>query len=134
MAADFRCTIVTPDRAVFDGAVSYVSLPAWDGQVGVMSGRAPLLARLGIGSLRLDLAGGGTKWYLIDSGFAQVKDDVVTILSERAEAAEGIDPQQAREDLLAANARAVSSQVDREEVEADQERARVRTRLAARRG
>lgn len=132
MAADFRCTIVTPDRSAFDGEVSYVSLPAWDGQVGVMAGRAPLLSRLGIGSLRLDLASGGSKWFMIDGGFAQVKDDALIILSERAESADAIDGEAAKEDLGAANARALSSAADRDELEADQQRARVRMRLAAR--
>lgn len=130
MAGTFRCSIVTPDKAVFDGEVRYVSLPAWDGQVGVMAGRSPLLARLGIGPLRIEAGDGSEHRWLLDGGFAQVAGDDLTILTERAEAAAEIDVEEAEASLERANAEAVSGGMDRDAVEAEQVRARARVALA----
>src|SRR5205809_5825042 len=40
-------TVVSPERAVFDGAAGAVVAPAYDGQVGILPGHAPFLALLG---------------------------------------------------------------------------------------
>ena len=64
MARTFRCKIVTPAEAVFDDEVNYVSLPAWDGQQGVMHGQSPLLAKLGIGPMKMELPDGVQRWYI----------------------------------------------------------------------
>ena len=63
----FKCTIVTPSEAVFDESVTYVNMPAWDGQQGVMTGQSPLLTSLGTGGLRADLADGSSRTFLIGS-------------------------------------------------------------------
>ena len=44
-------TVVSPERAVFDGAADAVVAPAYDGQVGILPGHAPFLALLGTGVL-----------------------------------------------------------------------------------
>jgi F0F1-type ATP synthase epsilon subunit len=73
MATTFRCRIVTPSESVLDHEVKYVSFPAWDGQQGVMPGQSPFLARIGVGSMRVEFAQGASRWYLIDGGFAQMQ-------------------------------------------------------------
>ena len=52
MAKTFRCKLVTPSSALLDGQVSYANVPVWDGLMGIQPGRAPILARLGLGELR----------------------------------------------------------------------------------
>src|SRR5690242_19121890 len=79
-----RCTLVTPDRAVLDQTVDYVILPMFDGELGVFPGHLALVGRLGPGDLRLN-HGGRTEVYFIDGGFAQVKHDVVTVLTAKAQ-------------------------------------------------
>lgn len=132
MAKIFRCTIVTPTAALFDEQATYASFPAWDGQQGVMTGQSPLLTRLGIGSLRVDLAsGGGAKWFLLDGGFAQVQNDVLTLLTEAAIPAESISLQEAQAQLAESNARIASeSGEDRKKVEHDQQLALAKAALA----
>jgi F-type H+-transporting ATPase subunit epsilon len=129
--ADIRCTIVTPSRALFDAAVRYASFPAWDGQQGAAGGMSPLLTRLGIGPLRVDLPDGGSQWFLVEGGFAQVQDDVLTILTERATPADELQAEEAERELNAANSRAVGGGVSREIAEADQQRARAKRALTA---
>jgi F-type H+-transporting ATPase subunit epsilon len=87
---DVRCAIITPDRQVVDVQVDSVVLPAHDGQVGVLRGRAPLLCKLGIGVLKLTSgAPGSERRFFIDGGFAQVRENAVTVLTQAA-----LEPQQ----------------------------------------
>ncbi len=105
MANTFACSLVTPQRQVLDEAVAYASLPAWDGLVGVAPGRAPLLAKLGDGALRLDLPEGESRWFFVGGGFAQMKDNRLTILADEAVEADAIDVEAAKASLAAAEAR-----------------------------
>ena len=84
MATDkkLRCVVVTLEKAVFDEPADMVILPMIDGELGVQPGRAALVGRLGQGELRLKL-GGDTKRWQLDGGFAQVRADVVTVLTTR---------------------------------------------------
>ncbi len=93
-----RCVIVTPERTELDREAEYISLPLYDGELGVMKGRAPLIGRLGFGTLRLQTAAGPERYY-IDGGFAQVENDVVNILTGKAIAADLIDGDAARQTL-----------------------------------
>lgn len=130
MAKTFRCSIVTPTEAMLDDDVTYASVPAWDGQHGVMHHQSPMLTKLGIGSLRLDFPEGGSRWYLIEEGFAQMQNDVLTLLAQSATPAEKITMQEAEAELAEANARVVKHEEDREQVERDQERAIVKKAIA----
>jgi F-type H+-transporting ATPase subunit epsilon len=68
---------------VFDGPADMVVAPAWDGELGILHGHAPMLALMGSGSLRVT-DGTTESRFLVEGGFLQVADDVVTILSEHA--------------------------------------------------
>lgn len=89
-----QCVVVTPERTVLDTAVDFVSLPMYDGELGVLPGRAPLIGRLGQGELRIR-KGTTTQRYFIDGGFAQVRANIVTVLTARAQKADEIDQQAA---------------------------------------
>jgi F-type H+-transporting ATPase subunit epsilon len=78
--------IISPERTVFEGEADMVVAPAWDGEVGVLRGHAPMLVLLGDGELRLT-GGGAVQRFHVTGGFMQVADDVVTVLSERASTA-----------------------------------------------
>jgi F-type H+-transporting ATPase subunit epsilon len=116
-----QCVVVTPERTVLDAAVDFVSLPMYDGELGVLPGRAPLIGRLGLGELRAK-HGTQTSRYFVDGGFAQVRANVVTVLTPRALKAEEINTQAANQVIQA------TVPADRK----GQERARVQLRIARR--
>jgi F-type H+-transporting ATPase subunit epsilon len=128
----FTCSIVTPSESIFEGEIVYATFPAWDGQHGAMPGQSPLLTRLGIGSLRLDFPppDGGSRWYLIDGGFAQVQDNHLTLLTERATPAEKLNEQEALAELAEASARVAEKPEDRARIERDRQRALARVTMA----
>lgn len=78
-----RCVVVTPERAVLDEATEMVILPMYDGELGVLPGRAPIIGRLGAGELRLK-SSTSVKRYFVEAGFVQVRSNVVTVLTARA--------------------------------------------------
>ena len=86
MAAPLRVAVISPERTVFEGEADMVVAPAWDGEVGVLRGHAPMLALLGEGELRVRTPAGEQR-FRVRGGFLQVADDVVTVLSEQADAA-----------------------------------------------
>ncbi|MEQ9461972.1 MAG: F0F1 ATP synthase subunit epsilon [Phycisphaeraceae bacterium] len=85
MIHPFRCTIITPEKQVFDEEVAYASIPLHDGKLGVMAKRAPLMAQLGLSTLRVDFASSGSsKTFFVNGGFAQVQDNHLTVLTPEA--------------------------------------------------
>lgn len=84
-AGALRVSVISPERTVFDGPADAVVAPAWDGELGILRGHAPLMALLGEGALRIT-RGGSTETFRVSGGFLQVLDDVVTVLSEHADA------------------------------------------------
>lgn len=81
-ALDVR--VVSPEKVVFEGEAAGVVAPAWDGQVGILPGHAPLVALLGAGALDLDLPGGGSHRFHLAGGVIKVENDRVTVLTEFA--------------------------------------------------
>ncbi|HET9441277.1 MAG TPA: F0F1 ATP synthase subunit epsilon [Longimicrobiales bacterium] len=83
MADRLKVSVISPERTVYEGEADQVIVPAWDGQLGVLRGHAPMLVLLGEGELRVTTAGADQSFH-IRGGFLQVADDVVTVLSEHA--------------------------------------------------
>ncbi len=84
--AAMRVSVLSPEQTVYEGDATSVVAPAWNGQLGILRGHAPLMALLGDGVLRIE-NGRETLRFQVSGGFLQVVDDVITILSERATAA-----------------------------------------------
>ena len=127
----FRCVIVTPEQQALDDSVEQVIVPAWDGQIGILTGRAPLLVKLGLGILRVDFAGGKSKSFMIDGGVGQMKGDHLTIITDFAVAAEDVDVQAARAEYAEAENRVATDPKTRELRTKQMARARVQQELAA---
>src|SRR5262245_45966819 len=122
-----RCVVVTPERALLDAEVDFVALPMYDGELGVLPGRAALIGRLGPGELRTR-RGDNTAHFFVDGGFAQVHNNIVTVLTPRAMKAEEIKADAAEQALE--TAKAARGADERLKAEA---RARAQPRLVRRR-
>jgi F-type H+-transporting ATPase subunit epsilon len=82
-ASTLKVAVISPERTIFEGEADMVVAPAWDGELGVLRGHAPMLVLLGAGDLRIT-SGSKEQRFRVEGGFMQVADDVVTVLSERA--------------------------------------------------
>jgi len=82
-------TLITPEKTLPQTTADHVTLPAFDGEVGIRPGHAAFVCQLGIGSVRIKSQTQADATYLIRGGVAQVVKDEVRILAESI--AEGVD-------------------------------------------
>ncbi len=96
--------VVAPDKTVWDSTAEEVILPSTTGQLGILSGHAPLLTALDIGVMRVRP---GKEWVAIAlmGGFAEIENDEVIILVNGAEKGESIDKDKAKAALSEAESR-----------------------------
>ena len=98
---ELRLVLVTPETTLLDESVKGLRFPLFDGQIGVLPSRAPLVGRLGTGELKVETASGSASFY-IEGGFAQIKGSVVTLLTNRALRGDQIDAAAAEQELASA--------------------------------
>jgi F-type H+-transporting ATPase subunit epsilon len=123
-----QCVVVTPERELLDQPADFIVLPMYDGELGVLPGRAPLIGRLGAGELRI-ASGNQTQRYYVDGGFAQIRSNVVTVLTDRALRPQEINVQTA-ERLLHGEQERTLSGPELETRNRNQQRARAQLRVA----
>ena len=87
--------VITPDKTVWDDQVEEIVLPSTTGQLGILSGHAPLLSALDIGVMRIRP---GKDWQSIAlmGGFAEVENNEVKVLVNSAEMGDSIEQETAR--------------------------------------
>jgi F-type H+-transporting ATPase subunit epsilon len=78
-----KVTVISPESVLFEGETDSVVAPAYDGEIGILTGHAPLMALLGTGELRLGASGGG-KRFTVSGGFLQVFNNDVRVVTESA--------------------------------------------------
>jgi len=118
MAGTFSLRIVTPQGNVLKEDVEFVVMPGEMGELGILPNHAPLIAGLDIGVLRYTKEG-EVKKVAIAGGFAEVADNVVTVLAETAEPAEKIDLARAKAAKERAEQRLASRSPDTDLVRAE---------------
>ncbi len=101
--AGIQVVIVTPEQTVLDCKAEFVALPLVDGEIGVLTGHAPTIGRLGYGELRVR-EGNNTQHFYIDGGFAQIVDNIVSVLTGRAFPVSELNAAEIRERLSTAQA------------------------------
>ena len=79
MAGPLRLVLVRRRRRSSMSPVSALRFPLYDGQVGILPGRAPLIGRLGYGELNVTHVDGSHTSYFVDGGFVQVKQGIVPL-------------------------------------------------------
>ena len=93
MALDVH--LVTPEREVWAGSAEMVIAHGTDGMVGILAGHAPLLIRLSIAPIRIQLEDGRWIVAVVDGGFLHVtsaEDSTrVDVLASFAELSDDID-------------------------------------------
>jgi len=80
-----KVSVISPESVLFEGEVTSVVAPAFDGEVGILQDHAPMMTLLGTGQLRLSGSGGDQR-FTVEGGFLQVVENNVRIVTERARA------------------------------------------------
>lgn len=82
--------IVTPEASVYSDTIDSVVIPTVEGEVGILPGHIALLTQVADGELRVT-KGSETHYLAVAGGFAQIGNDTVRVLAERAITEEKID-------------------------------------------
>ncbi len=126
--------VVAPDKTVWDATAEEVILPSTTGQLGILSGHAPLLTALDTAVMRVRPSQ-NQDWVAIAlmGGFAEVENNEVTILVNGAERGDSIDLEAARVAYTEASSRAnqVQNVTRQEQIQATQALKRARARFQA---
>jgi F-type H+-transporting ATPase subunit epsilon len=131
MAEDLlELEIATPERELLRERVSDVQVPGKTGYLGILPGHAALLSELGTGYLTYT-AGSRKRYMAIHGGYLEVLKDHVRILADRAERADEIDVERARQALERAQARIANPNVGVDIARALTAAARAQARLEA---
>lgn len=125
--------VITPDKTVWDDPVEEIILPSTTGQLGILTGHAPLLTALEVGVLRVRP---NKEWKNIAlmGGFAEVENDEIKILVNGAELGDNIDRDAAQNQYQEAQSRLekVESSDNRlEKIQAQNSMKKARARLQA---
>src|SRR5262249_61606303 len=99
-----RLEIVTPDAVVYSEDVDMVTLPAVDGQIGILPMHVPLMTQMVPGEMIVRKSG-QDRSLAVGEGFVEITNDHVAILTDLAVAAESIDEAKAEEARQRAEAR-----------------------------
>jgi F-type H+-transporting ATPase subunit epsilon len=104
-----HCIVVTPEETALETDADFIALPLFDGEIGIAPLHSPMIGRLGYGEMRIR-NGGTTTSYYIDSGFVQVVNNVVSVLTNRALPAKKLDPVAAETQLIEAQKRPANTE------------------------
>lgn len=133
MADKLTLNIVTPHGNVFTDDVDEIVAAGSEGEFGVLPDHVPFLTTLKIGML-IYKKGAETGIFFINSGYAEVGPDRVTILADSAEKADTIDIERAKAAMKRAEERLKKiEEIDEGRAAAALDRAVMRVQVAEKR-
>jgi F-type H+-transporting ATPase subunit epsilon len=96
--ATFHFDLVSPEKLAFSGEVDQVDVPGVEGDFGVLSGHAPVVAAVRPGILTITSDGTHQK-IIVLGGLAEVSDNRLTVLADVATSTQEIDRAQFAETI-----------------------------------
>ena len=125
-----KIRVIAPDRTVWNADAEEVILPSSTGQLGILTGHIPLLTALDIGVMRVRIDKDWIPIVLL-GGFAEVENNIITILVNGAEEASEIDIDKAQINLQEATSMLSEAITNKEKIEATQKIRKARARVQA---
>jgi F-type H+-transporting ATPase subunit epsilon len=78
-----KVSVISPEASLYEGEAESVVVPAFDGEIGILTGHAPLMTLLGKGELRIGGGRDSARKFSIEGGFLQVVNNQVRVVTER---------------------------------------------------
>lgn len=125
-----KIRVIAPDKVVWDADAEEVILPSSTGQLGILKGHIPLLTALDIGVMRVRI---NKEWQpiILLGGFAEVKNNYITILVNGAETVSNINIEEAQSNLEKASYLLSQAQTNKDKIEATQNLRKARAKIQA---
>ena len=128
----FRVVLLTPKAKLMDCRAGSVTMPAYDGQWGILRNHCPVLTRLKLGILQIrQIADRPDAFYILEGGLARVNDNHLTILAYDVLTFEGRSEEEVREMVSEAQSIVVGQEYIRtQRLKVDPVRAQLVVRMA----
>jgi F-type H+-transporting ATPase subunit epsilon len=91
MADTFKFELVTPERMLLSEDASQVVVPGTEGDFTVLAGHAPVISTIRPGVIAVSLSDSRTVRLFVKGGFAEVDQNRLTVLAQRALEVEAMD-------------------------------------------
>lgn len=121
--------LVSPEQSMFEGDAKLVIARTTDGEIGFEPGHVPFVGILLPSVVRIQSPEGGEQRIAVHSGFVELANDHLSLLSDVAELAGDIDVDRAQAALTRAN-EALAADAHDERAAAAKRRAEVRLETA----
>ncbi len=83
MRKKIKCSILTPEKYLYEGEADFAVVQAYDGEMGFLINHTPLITQLGYGEIRLR-NGDKTDYLVVEGGLVEIFDNKMNILAENA--------------------------------------------------
>ena len=93
----FGLKIIASDRVFYEGRCRKLTLPAPDGEMGILANHENMVIAVTVGDARMEIEEGNWVDVAVGAGFAEVVNNRVTVLVDTAERPEEIDVRRAEE-------------------------------------
>nr|YP_009394556.1 ATP synthase CF1 subunit epsilon [Vertebrata thuyoides]ARW63118.1 ATP synthase CF1 subunit epsilon [Vertebrata thuyoides] len=125
-----KIRVIAPDKVVWDANAEEIILPSSTGQLGILTGHIPLLTALDIGVMRVRIK---KEWkpIILLGGFAEIKNNNITILVNGAEEVNETNLDDAKNNLEEATKILEEAETNKEKIEGTQELRKAKARLQA---
>ena len=74
--------ILTPDKKVYEGEVSSVTVPGTSGSFDILNNHAPIISTLEDGKVIVRGSGKGEERFIIKGGVVELSDNKIIVLAE----------------------------------------------------
>ena len=91
MIRKIDCSILTPEKTLYEGSVGFAVVQAHNGEMGFLYNHAPLVSELGIGELRLRDEN-RTEYIVIEGGIVEICKNRMIVIAENAYTKSELDP------------------------------------------
>ena len=88
-------TVITAENTIYQGTILALTAPTVTGEIGILKGHRPLIAKLDIGGLRITEQDQTEKTIFVAGGFLEISNDKISVLADTAEDLEAIGLEQA---------------------------------------
>ena len=74
--------IITPEKKLFEGEVTYAKFPGADGEFGVLNNHAPIISTLTKGTIEVTDINNSRIRFEINGGVIELKNNKIIVLSD----------------------------------------------------
>lgn len=74
--------IISPDKKIFSGEVTAVTLPGTDGSLGILANHAPIITTLQKGTIKVTEVGNNSQSFDVKGGVAEVQNNKIIVLAD----------------------------------------------------